>query len=764
MDRVQEASNVITKINKFKNNEITEASLITSICNYFDLIKSQNLTPSDMKFLKYISNTIGIPHYYDLLINKFKETSSEYNNFSLNTIASLIYESTLYIDENIKLHKYQKSILDMYESSEQKRIFLSASTSFGKTYLVYEIIKKMKYKNIVLMFPTIALLSENLERLKTGEYYHYFRNNYKIHTLSQIEDDEIAENNIFIYTPERYLSFLDKNSDLHFDYIFMDEIYKIDNEYIIDNQEAKENERDIAYRVALYNALKNNADMLLVGPYIEFSDSTKEGYNPSFSNFLQTNNFSLVNFNEYEIVNKTRSNLEDIEHLNIRKNIPKKDKLKSIFSYLMRKNENCIVYCSGSATAESKAREIISEIESIENNETLANLINHIKLSFNSEWIVVKALEKGIGIHHGLVPKYMQKEIINLFNEGILKGLFSTTTITEGVNTSAKNLIVFNHKKGKKDLKKFDAKNIEGRAGRFMHHYSGEVFVLEPKFNEIINSNETGINHKNYDEHSIKDQIDYFITDDKYLNNSDIVEKIELLNQISQRGIPIEIFNSYKVISYSDKIKLYDKISDLTYSEHQQIKKLISAINSNTLKVDFDGLDMVVYLLISIVKNNDLHNLIKMKKRSPVNNKEHSVITFLLHAYLTHGFKGLLDYKINTQNMIVDKAMRESSKFVYNILKYQLVKYLGVFNTFYKFVRAKRENKEDVVGIDKLLSKLEHNAFTKTGKLAADYGVPYKIVQYYDNLDINSMEANDIRLKFDEYEKESFLRFEKIIK
>jgi DEAD/DEAH box helicase/Helicase conserved C-terminal domain len=763
MDRIQKASNVINKINQFKNDEISEANLTGVICSYFDSIKEESLSPSDMKFLKYISNAIGIPHYYDLLVDKFQQNNSEYTDFGLNTMASIIYESTLHIDDNIKLHKHQKTILDQYRPLEQNRIFLSASTSFGKTYLVYEIVKKMQYKNIVLMFPTIALLSENLEKLKTDEYYQYFRDNYKIHTLSQIDDDELAENNIFIYTPERYLSFLDKNDYLDFDYIFMDEIYKIDNEYIIDNEEAKENERDIAYRVALYNALKNNTDMLLVGPYIEFSDINKENYNPSFFNFLKANNFILVDYNEYEIVNKTRNILEEIEHMKITKSMSKKDKLKSIFSYIMQKNENCIVYCLGSGTAESKTKEVLHlDLEPID-DEKLISLINHIKLSFHDEWIVVKALENGIGIHHGLVPKYIQKEIINLFNKGILKALFSTTTITEGVNTSAKNLIVFDHKKGKKDLKKFDAKNIEGRAGRFMHHYSGGVFVIDKKFNEIINSDEIGINHKNYDENSPKDQIDYFITDDKYLNHSDISEKMELLNKISQREIPIEILNAYKVISYSDKIKLYDIINNLTDNEHRQIKKLISAINGSSVNIDFDGFDMIVSLLILIVSNNDLYNLMNRKKHSPINNKEHSVMTFLLHAYLTYGFKGLIDYKINIQKINVDKAMQESSKFVYNTLKYQLVKYLGVFNSLYKFIRAKKENKKDVAGIDKLLSKLEHNAFTKAGKLAADYGVPYKIVQYYDLVDSDLFKAKVIQSNFDNYELTSFNKFKKIL-
>ncbi len=47
-----------------------------------------------------------------------------------------------------------------------------------------------------------------------------------------------------------------------------DEIYKIDNEFIIDKETTGENERDIAYRVALSYACKKSNDMLLAGPYM----------------------------------------------------------------------------------------------------------------------------------------------------------------------------------------------------------------------------------------------------------------------------------------------------------------------------------------------------------------------------------------------------------------------------------------------------------------------------------------------------------------
>lgn len=759
MYRIEKASNIIKSINDFRIEKISEPKLTSEICNYFDYIKDTELNPSDMKFLKYISNIVGIPHYYDLLIQKFQQNNKEFSEIGLNTFASFLYESSLYIDDNIKLHKHQMLALDKFERDKQNRFFLSASTSFGKTYLVYEIIKKMEYKNIVLMFPTIALMSENLEKLKLDRYYEYFRKKYKFYTLSQVDEEDLSENNIFIFIPEMYLSFLDKNKIL-FDFIFMDEIYKIDNEYIIDNNEAKEDERDVAYRVALYNALKNKTDMLLVGPYIEFSNKDSKDYNPSFEYFLQDNKFELLNYNDYEIVGKQRKNLFDDS---------KESKIKLLqntIKLIIENKENCIVYCAGAATAESKAKYIIDQnTTKTTDSLKIKALVDHIKSNFHTDWIIVKALQNEMGIHHGLVPKYIQKEIINLFNDGIIKVLFSTTTITEGVNTSAKNLIIFNGKKGKKNLKKIDAKNINGRAGRFMYHYSGNIFVLDKKFDEVINSEDIGIKHKNYDENSIKDEIDYFITDDKYLKSNDIKLKNKILEEIKQRQIPMEIFNTYKVIDFSDKIKLFDAINSLTSIEKQNIKNLIDAINGFNVKIDFDGFNTVIDIIKTIVVSSDLKSMITEKKAIKNNNfsSKHYVLTYMLNAYLNNGFKGLIKYKIENQNFVVDKVIRESSKFVYNTLKYQLVKYLGVFNVIYKYICSKEENTEEVLGLDKLLSKLEHNAFTKNGKLASDYGVPYQIVNYYDALENNANIAQKNKENFDDYEKKSFDNFEKIL-
>jgi hypothetical protein len=71
--------------------------------------------------------------------------------------------------------------------------------------------RKMNYKNIVLIFPTIALLIENYEKLLSDENYDFFKKQYRIHTLSDVPESEVGEFNIFLFTPERFLSFLDQS-------------------------------------------------------------------------------------------------------------------------------------------------------------------------------------------------------------------------------------------------------------------------------------------------------------------------------------------------------------------------------------------------------------------------------------------------------------------------------------------------------------------------------------------------------------------------
>ena len=758
MDRIEKTADVVISINKFRRNEIQDYELIKTVCSYFDEIKNEKLNQADYKFLKYISNIVGVPHLYDVL-EKFKHTP-EIEQFDLNTFSSLLYECTLHTNEENKVHKYQKQILELFNKNQVNRFFLSASTSFGKTHIVFEIIKKMDYKNVVLIFPTIALLSENLERLIANESYDFFREEYSMHTLSEVP--KLGEKNIFIFTPERFLSFIEKNGGaINFDFAFVDEVYKIDNDYEID-QEIKEDERDVAYRLAVHYALKDKTDILLAGPYIDFSDVNKTGYNPSFSIFLQTNGITLLDYNNYEIVNKSYINIVDKndkfqdQNLNLEFTSKAKDKiLEQVVRQIISINENTILYCPLRSQVESYPKKLVkANVLFNHDYSKYSDFLNHITNNFHKDWSLIQALKQGIGIHHGLIPKYIQKEIVSLFNKGLLKVLVSTTTITEGVNTSAKNLIVLESAKGDKPLKKFDAKNIAGRAGRFLHHYSGRVLIIQNDFLEIINSVSDGIKHKNYDSNIPKNEIDLYYTNDEYLSVEEKQRKINIKAEQLKRNIPDFVFDHYKVVSRIDKITLYDEIIKLRPSELGAIKVLISKINF-TLDIDYDGFQVILNTIRPIIKNKDLSFLIDFKPAPGT----YSTLTHLVYFYLRGGFKGSMNYNLKTRKP--DAAIRDSAKFVYNTLKYQLVKYLGVFNIIYKYHISQQTSKpyEEISGIDKLLVKLEYNAVSGDARIASDYGVPSRIVDYYEDANY----SDSVKAQFDNYEREIFKRIEKIM-
>ena len=105
------------------------------------------------------------------------------------------------------LDKKQKAVLDYFEQ-HQGRLFLSAPTSFGKTFLLQEIIYRNydSFDNIVIVLPTVALLMEVTDDLSS-----FCKKNSLEYTFvnSVYRDLEIGEKNIFILTPcdEKFSSY-----------------------------------------------------------------------------------------------------------------------------------------------------------------------------------------------------------------------------------------------------------------------------------------------------------------------------------------------------------------------------------------------------------------------------------------------------------------------------------------------------------------------------------------------------------------------------
>ena len=78
-----------------------------------------------------------------------------------NVAITSIYRSKA--DEKNILDKTQQEVVDYFQSLPQRRLLVSAPTSYGKTFLMREIVflNQERYNNILLVFPTVASLLEN---------------------------------------------------------------------------------------------------------------------------------------------------------------------------------------------------------------------------------------------------------------------------------------------------------------------------------------------------------------------------------------------------------------------------------------------------------------------------------------------------------------------------------------------------------------------------------------------------------------------------
>ena len=81
------------------------------------------------------------------------------------TLDSLLYTAMAksVLDDNMSLHPEQLQIIN--EISTNDAVIVSAPTSFGKTFCVFEYIAMAKPQNIVLIVPTLALVDEYVKRV-----------------------------------------------------------------------------------------------------------------------------------------------------------------------------------------------------------------------------------------------------------------------------------------------------------------------------------------------------------------------------------------------------------------------------------------------------------------------------------------------------------------------------------------------------------------------------------------------------------------------
>ncbi|MEA1847518.1 hypothetical protein U9K52_01215 [Chryseobacterium sp. MHB01] len=338
------------------------------------------------------------------------------------------------------LHREQSFLLKKLINN--KSIAVSAPTSFGKSFVIDAFIKIKKPKNVVIIVPTIALTDETRRRL-----YKKFAVEYKIITTTE---SELAEKNIFIFPQERAFYYVDKIDEV--DILIVDEFYK-----------------------ASINFDKDRAPDLIKA-IIQFGEKSKQKY------FLAPN-ISYLNENPFtkgmEFI-KMDFNTVFLEKNEVYKKIKtQEDKTNALLEILQRKETKTLIYAGNFTQIDELSTVLLSEKSNI-NYNLLDHFSRWLEKNYSYNWILPKLIKKGVGIHNSRLHRSLSQIQIKLFEEpkGI-REIVSTSSIIEGVNTSAENVIIWLNKNGGSNLNDFTYKNIIGRGGRMFKHFIGKIYILD---------------------------------------------------------------------------------------------------------------------------------------------------------------------------------------------------------------------------------------------------------------------------------------------
>ncbi|MBQ9788439.1 MAG: DEAD/DEAH box helicase [Lentisphaeria bacterium] len=357
----------------------------------------------------------------------------------LNSTADQIayeYHRPIGLDD-IVLHSAQMEIYQQLLAGEN--IILSAPTSFGKSLLIDAMIASGKYDKIVIIVPTIALIDETRIRL-----FEKFGGQFKIITHTS---QQTAEHSIYILTQERFLEF---KEEVNPDFFVIDEFYKLNH-----NSNNPYEERMVSLNSAFYKLYSSNAQFLLIGPNI---------------NGIKTIADKEMNFKFIRTDFKTVAT--DIEYVSNEGELDKK-----CIEIAQNLEEQTLIFCKSPASAHALADKMLESGMNFESAKA-QELAKWLRENYHPDWDIANFIEHGIAIHYSALPRAISHYILKLFNDGALRFVLCTSTIIEGVNTSAKNIIVYDNKIAQKKLDLFTYNNIKGRAGRMFRYFVGKVFVL----------------------------------------------------------------------------------------------------------------------------------------------------------------------------------------------------------------------------------------------------------------------------------------------
>ena len=413
-----------------------------------DLLQAEDGVEARNRLIRLLDSLGREEKSYDPLLNHLIRESGLYPYLDPETSSwqdRFVFESfkvDIWHDEPVTLHSEQSLVLKHLLDGDN--LAVSAPTSFGKSLIIDAYIAIKKPKNVLILVPTIALTDETRRRLSKK-----FSAEYKIVTTSEVD---LGERNILIFPQERAIQYCNKLEQL--DLLVVDEFYKA--------SQAFDKERSPALLRAMLKLGEKAAQKYYLAPNI--ADLNENPFTKGMI-FLRMD-FNTVFLEKHE------------EYKDINKDVQKKN--DALLRILGNHETKSLIYAGSYSGVDSVTTLLIDNTEK-EDSPLLSAFSVWLATNYHPNWKLTNLVKRGVGVHTGQLHRSLSQIQVRLFEEEQrgLQTLVSTSSIIEGVNTSAENVIVWSNKKAQLKLDDFTYRNIIGRGGRMFKHFVGKIYILE---------------------------------------------------------------------------------------------------------------------------------------------------------------------------------------------------------------------------------------------------------------------------------------------
>lgn len=581
--------------------------------------------------------------------------------------------------EDIVFHRAQYEVYN--ELIHGNNVILSAPTSFGKSLIIDAIIISKKYKNIVLIVPTIALIEETRKRVSS------LNHDYKLITHSS---QKIEDANIFILTQERVIEFLDLDN-IKIDFFVIDEFYKID----IDT----DSDRSTTLNQAFYKLYNTGANFYLLGPNI----SKIEDLDKIKAKFIHLDyNTVYTKFNQ-------------LSHCKTKEN-----KFNRILELDREIKEPTLIYCQSPRSVNDIALFLLKN-GNFPIIEGLRNSSEWMKRNFHDKWIFPNCLERGIGLHHSRLPRSLSQYCVKLFNDKKLKYLICTSTLIEGVNTSAKNVIIFDNKIAQNNIDFFTYNNIIGRSGRMKKYFIGNVYLFTKPPEEELPTVDFPIFTQPKDmPHRLILQMK---EDDLNSNQKHVFNYYK-----EQKYLEFDTIKNNSAINPEDQIKLAQKIkTDLKNNYFLYHNLLYWHYSPNKQQMKYMCDLIYEYFIKEPIRTVGIHSGSDLQKK--------------IFKTIKYSTKENIDYAVKNfqRNDIekINKSIMKIFEFEKNWANYKVPTYINALYNIQKDILG--TNNKEYGDYSHFISQIESYNLDPTLLALEEYGIPIQVSKKIQNL----LEPND---------------------